>query len=52
MFGGSLYVNVMLYGLEMSDEKFSAQLICRTKRELNTEQEPSSPDQLSGTFGQ
>lgn len=36
----------------MSDEKFSAQLICKTKRELNTEHEPSSLDQLSGTCGQ
>lgn len=36
----------------MSAEKFSTQLICKTKRELNIEHEPSSLDQLSGTFGQ
>jgi hypothetical protein len=36
----------------MSDEKFSTQLICRTRRELNTEHDPFFLDQLSGTCGQ
>ena len=34
--------------LKRSDEKFIAQSICSTKSELNTEQAPSSVDQLSG----
>lgn len=34
--------------LKRSDEKFIAQSICNTKSELNTEQAPSSVDQLSG----
>jgi hypothetical protein len=34
--------------LKRSEEKFIAQSICNTKRELNTEQDPSSVDQLSG----
>ena len=34
--------------LKRSEEKFIAQSICNTKSELNTEQDPSSVDQLSG----
>lgn len=34
--------------LKRSDVKFIAQSICNTKSELNTEQAPSSVDQLSG----
>ena len=47
---GDSFVDGRLDGdvLKRSEEKFIAQSICNTKSELNTEQDPSSVDQLSG----